>query len=221
MKSFIKMIKSKEAFELLKKPNAFILLTQVAYRAKRANDFNIHGLQIGEALIGDYKSIGLTEQKYRTAKAQLEAWGFATFKGTNKGTAAKLINSRVFDINREDEQRAEQRNNNEQITTNKNDKNDKNKHICPFKEVIDLFNQILTPELPGVKRLSNSRKKTLQARWLTSKKTQSLDWWQDFFNCIHQSNFLTGKNSNWRASFDWIIKEANFNKIIGGNYDNR
>jgi hypothetical protein len=33
MKSFIKMIKSKEAFELLKKPNAFILLTQVAYRA--------------------------------------------------------------------------------------------------------------------------------------------------------------------------------------------
>ena len=107
---FLKLMKNKETMELLTNaPNAFLLLTQIALRAKRTNDFNVHGLTIGQALVGDYKSIGLTEQRYRTAKGLLETWGFATFKGTNKGTIANLINTRVFDINEEREQRAEQR----------------------------------------------------------------------------------------------------------------
>ncbi|MHC4292182.1 MAG: hypothetical protein ACYSTR_08220, partial [Planctomycetota bacterium] len=66
--SFIKMMKSRKTIELLKDHNAFALLSQIALRAKRTNDFSVHGLEIGEALIGDYKSIGLTERKYRTAK---------------------------------------------------------------------------------------------------------------------------------------------------------
>ena len=106
---FLKLMKTKETMELLTNaPNAFLLLTQIALRAKRTNDFNVHGLTIGQALVGDYKSIGLTERKYRTAKALLESWGFATFKGTNKGTIATLINSRVFDINEECKRRTKQ-----------------------------------------------------------------------------------------------------------------
>ena len=106
---FIKLMKNKDTIELsTRAPNAFLLLTQIALRAKRTNGFNVSGLTIGQALVGDYKSIGLTEQRYRTAKAQLRTWGFATFKGTNKGTIATLINSRLFDINEESEQRASQ-----------------------------------------------------------------------------------------------------------------
>lgn len=36
-----------------------------------------------------------------------------------------------------------------------------------------------------------------------------------------QSAFLRGQNSrSWRATFDWIIRPTNFEKIISGNYDN-
>ena len=222
MKPFIKMIKSKEAFELMKKPNAFILLTQIAYRAKRTNDFSIHGLEIGEALIGDYKSIGLTEKKYRTAKAQLQSWGFAAFKGTSKGTVAKLINSRIFDINEECGGRTRGRSKGDQRATNKNDKKEKNniysQNGVPYQAIVDSFNQIL-PELPTVQMVTDKRKKCLRARWFTSDNTASLDWWNDFFNLIRGSPFLMGqKTDGFRASFDWIINKSNFVKIIEGNY---
>lgn len=121
---FLKLMKSPDTMELATKaPNAFILLMQIAWRAKRTNGFSAQGLGIGQALIGDYKSIGLTERKYRTAKALLKKGRFATFKATNKGTIATLINSRVFDINEEGKRRAKRRSKDEQETTNKKVKN--------------------------------------------------------------------------------------------------
>ena len=60
MRPFLKMIKSKKTVELMKDPNVFTLLAQIAYRAKRTNDFSIYNLRIGEALIGDYKSVGIS-----------------------------------------------------------------------------------------------------------------------------------------------------------------
>lgn len=35
-----------------------------------------------------------------------------------------------------------------------------------------------------------------------------------------RSPFLKGQNaSEWRASFDWLIRPSNFEKIISGNYE--
>ena len=48
--------------------------------------------------------MGLTRQQYRTAKENLEKWKIATFKTTNKGTIALLLNNDFFDINANDEQ---------------------------------------------------------------------------------------------------------------------
>mgnify|MGYP001057596022 CR=1 FL=1 len=43
----------------------------------------------------------------------------------------------------------------------------------------------------------------------------------EMFNKASRSAFLNGSNSrNWRANFDWLINEANFLKILEGNYDN-
>jgi hypothetical protein len=219
--SFLKLMKNKESMEILTNaPNAFLLLTQIALRAKRTNDFNVHGLTIGQALVGDYQSIGLTEQRYRTAKAQLQSWGFVTFKGTNKGTIANLINSRVFDINEEGKRRAKRRPSDEQETTNKKEKNEKNTHrsVCPHEALIGLFNEML-PDLPHVDLITDERKKSLKARWQTSDKTQSIDWWKEFFSLVGQSDFLMGRaKDSFRATFDWIMKESNFVKITEGNY---
>lgn len=46
--------------------------------------------------------------------------------------------------------------------------------------------------------------------------------WQDMLDGLAASDFLRGKNERgWRANLDWIVKPANFSKIVSGNYDNR
>lgn len=132
--SFFKVKRSKATEELLKDRNAWTLLSLIAYRARRTNEFNIHNLDPGEALIGDFKSCGLTtRQEYREALKRLVNWKFVTIRTTNKGTIVKLINSNIFDINIEENNQQDnhrttikQPSNNHPATTNKNEKNDKN-----------------------------------------------------------------------------------------------
>jgi hypothetical protein len=93
------MMRSEEAEELnAKAPNAYLLAGTIARRARYTEGFNRHGLAPGEAFIGDFRNCGLTKREYRTAKQQLEKWGFAAFKPTNKGTVAKLLDRRLFDV---------------------------------------------------------------------------------------------------------------------------
>ena len=96
---FVKLIRSSETPELMQDPFAFVLLAQIAYRARWRGALNRHDLQIGEALIGDHDSIGLTEQQYREAKKRLTKYGKATFHTTNRGTIARLTDASVFDLN--------------------------------------------------------------------------------------------------------------------------
>lgn len=107
-----------------KHPNSFLLAWHIADRTQRTSCYNEAELQPGEAMLGDYRQYGLTEQKYRTAKAVLEKHGFATFKTTNKGTIARLSDTRLYavaletdnePINRQTTDR--QRTDNEQTTT--------------------------------------------------------------------------------------------------------
>ena len=96
---WFKATRSSEALELIAaNPNAFVLSYLIASRAQWSERFNRHGLQPGEAFLGDHASYGMSEREYRTAKSQLEKWGFATFRTTNKGTVAKLTDTRLFDV---------------------------------------------------------------------------------------------------------------------------
>jgi len=142
---FIQLKRSKEAWELLTKDHtAFCLLTIVAQRAKRTDEFSVYGLDVGEALMGDYKSYGMSRQQYRSALLRLKYWDFLTIKPTTKGTIVKLINTDIFDINvNEHNQQANQRPTikqptaNHQATTNKNvkkEKNERSKKTTPVGE---------------------------------------------------------------------------------------
>ena len=96
---YVKMTRDEAGDELIAaNPLAFILATVIARRARWSDGFNRHNLSPGEALIGDWRDFGMSEQQYRTAKAQLDKWNFATFKPTNKGTIAKLTDTRLFDV---------------------------------------------------------------------------------------------------------------------------
>lgn len=123
--------------ELLRNTKAFSLLTHIALRAKRTTEFNIQGLIVGEALLGDYINYGMTRQEYRTALRNLNKWGFITIRTTNKGTIARITDNSIYDINEETQQPArqptanqqattKQPSTNRQTTTNNKEKNDKN-----------------------------------------------------------------------------------------------
>jgi hypothetical protein len=93
--SYVKMMRSPDLDELMETaPLAFVLAAKIARRACFQPGISLNGLQPGEAFVGDFKKCGLSERQYRAAKEQLSKWGFATFKPTNKGTIARLIDTR-------------------------------------------------------------------------------------------------------------------------------
>jgi hypothetical protein len=131
MDRYIQLVKPEDnpdAWDLLRHHNAFILLTVIAWRARRSPS-KVANLKTGQALIGDYRNYGMSEQQYRHAKKQLSDWGYVTFKPTNKGTIATLESSEIYDINAEQsndqnnrQATDEQRPSNDQATTNKNER---------------------------------------------------------------------------------------------------
>lgn len=99
MSRFIALHCGDETAALLSQhPNAFLLLTQIAMRAKW-KDCAITRLKAGQAFIGDWREAGLKSEKaYRHAKSILSDCKLATFQGANKGTIATLSDSKVFSI---------------------------------------------------------------------------------------------------------------------------
>lgn len=131
-KRFIKYIPSERSEWLIKNSiPAFILLTKIAERARRFNG-HIDGLEIGWAIIGDYKNMGLSRQQYRTALEFLETCKIIeiifrgrkdkkstikpTIKLTIKGTIVKLLDSSIYDINIEEDNHQANHQANHQLT---------------------------------------------------------------------------------------------------------
>ena len=83
------------------------------------------------------------------------------------------------------------------------------------KEVVDLYNSICK-SYPTVKAVSEARKKAIKARL----RVYSIDDFRKVFEMAEASTFLKGGNGrNWTANFDWLIKDANFAKVLDGNYN--
>jgi hypothetical protein len=130
--SWFKAKRTPDALELIRaNRNAFVLAYVIAYRARYREGFNADGLEQGEAMLGDFKSYGMSERQYRTAKEQLAKWHFATFKTTNKGTLGKLMDTRLFDpLNisadgqNDSQPTGKRRTTDGQPTTNKKEKNE-------------------------------------------------------------------------------------------------
>lgn len=86
-----------------------------------------------------------------------------------------------------------------------------------YLKIISLYNDTCV-SLPRVKKLSDARKKAIKARL----NTYSEDDFRNLFELAEASDFLKGRNGrNWMADFDWLIKDANFVKVLEGKYANR
>lgn len=82
-----------------------------------------------------------------------------------------------------------------------------------IQSVVDLYHNICV-SFPKIRSLSDSRKKALKARL----KKYTLEDFKTVFENAEASSFLKGSDGGWKASFDWLIKEANMLKVMEGNY---
>ena len=75
------------------------------------------------------------------------------------------------------------------------------------------------PSLQKVREITSSRRKAINARM---KELKTLDALDCFLDKVEQSDFVTGRDGRWQGTrgIDWIFKQANFLKILEGNYDN-
>lgn len=86
-----------------------------------------------------------------------------------------------------------------------------------YQLIADMYNEICI-SFPRLTALSDSRKKAIKARM----NTYTEDDFRTLFQKAEHSDFLKGKNKqDWRANFDWLLKDSNMAKVLDGNYDNK
>jgi len=85
-----------------------------------------------------------------------------------------------------------------------------------FLEIVETFN-LVCADLPNVEKITASRKKSIES----IIKEHSSEALSGVFYKVAESDFLSGRKSDWKASFDWILLPKNFIKILEGNYKNK
>ena len=80
--------------------------------------------------------------------------------------------------------------------------------------VVERYNRICV-SLPKVTTLTDKRKKAINARL----KQYSMVEIEEVFLIAESNDFLKGKKGKWKATFDWLMNENNFVKVLEGNYN--
>lgn len=90
----------------------------------------------------------------------------------------------------------------------------------PYGEIMECYNTICVSLTP-IKLMSESRKQAVKGRYLKEFHSD-LGEVCAFFRKVEASDFLCGRgNSDWSASFDWLMKPKNTVKVLEGTYDNK
>ena len=103
----------------------------------------------------------------------------------------------------------------ETVKVKERENNKREERVCECEKIILLYNDICKA-LPKVEALTDSRKNAVALLLRNYSKEQI----EGVFVKANGCDFLTGKGINgWRASFDWLISEDNFLRVMEGAYD--
>ena len=105
-------------------------------------------------------------------------------------------------------------------TSNSTSSSHKKKRVkINYQEIVDIYNKLCNNNLAVVTKISDSRKRFIK-KLLDDYTIEEIE---NTFLKVSNSQFLTGTGefSDWKASFDWVVKESNWIKIMEGNYDNK
>ena len=68
-------------------------------------------------------------------------------------------------------------------------------------------------------KVSDARERAVKARYSSG---YTLEDFEKLFRLAGESRFLNGGNErNWRADFDWLVRDANMAKVLEGKYANK
>ncbi len=93
---------------------------------------------------------------------------------------------------------------------------------CPYEAIRALYHEVL-PELRTCRELNKTRKGYMAQRW-QNKPGPDLGKWRVYFEFVRTCPFLMGKKAGkgglppFRADLEWLIKPANFVKVVEGKY---
>lgn len=224
MSGFVALHRNDTAQALLEKhPTAFLLLTQIAMRARWKNEpCPVTGLKKNEAFIGDFRAAGLRSEKaYRNAKEQLKRVGLCGFRratqGAKRGTIAILLNEEIFSISQDEgaEQRAVEGRSGGGARATKNKETKKQGNTHPPSAGASVSNSQKIPTLDQAERYASSAPTTISkecARAWHDDRT-SLGWEKPKGNSAH-----TYPIRNWMA--DLRSYAANWQSNRQGNPTN-
>jgi len=104
---------------------------------------------------------------------------------------------------------------------------------CPHEVIIGLFAKHM-PELPKPRLelwRSGKNAKALAQRWrwvMTAKKSSgeryaqtaedAVAWFDRYFGYVAESDFLTGRKTEFACNMAWLVKAENFEKVLSGNF---
>ena len=102
----------------------------------------------------------------------------------------------------------------------------------PVQKIVDIYNEVLGESLGRVVKVTPSRAQAIRARWRDilhdcecADTKAGLEMVRDYFKAVSQSNFLMGRTNNpnhpnWRADFDFLLKQKTYTGILEKRYSN-
>lgn len=88
----------------------------------------------------------------------------------------------------------------------------------PYQKIVNLYND-LCPKMNRCMKISDARERAVKARYSSG---YALEDFEKLFRLAGESRFLNGGNDrNWRADFDWLVRDANMAKVLEGKYANK
>jgi len=90
---------------------------------------------------------------------------------------------------------------------------------CPVLKIVERYHTIL-PTFAKVQVLDKITRSNIRNRWHEDPQRWSLEWWDEFFRCVGASDFLSGRKTDFKANFSWLVGPKNFAKVLNGAYDN-
>lgn len=176
----------------------------------------------GELLFGlesFEKKTGVSIRKMRRYLSMMEKEGMIDRQKRNKYSLITIAN---YEKHQGDDRQAtsERQANDKQTAALKNVNNDlngKKQDSTPYQAIVDSYHDRL-PMMPGVRKLTDARKRHIKSRWAEiSKEGKDQSYFDGFFEYVSESDFL--KTGSF-CDLEWLMKEANHLKVIEGKYHN-
>lgn len=90
---------------------------------------------------------------------------------------------------------------------------------APIEDIIAIYHKYC-PDLPQTRKAGDKLIKQIGARYKEDVERQSGDWWRRYFSQVADSDFLSGRKTDWKANLLWLTAPSNMEKVLCGQYDN-